>query len=222
MKRLKARLAAVVTCAAVCGPSYGLELDRICRAARAPQLNDVLTFMTSGDETCTSERCFGPGAILEDKVFVETALAFSEKTEIGSMVAKSSVEATSIISNTLGISFSESFDEADTFIFLLVVSERFSDMIGNGKIQEIDAQQFNSFILPALSVGKCAGIVTHVPEGELHRIKMALIFFSEALETEQEVRSCVFEEIMNASGLFRDPPGSASLFDNFNYSRVDG
>jgi hypothetical protein len=222
VKRSKASLATILTSVVLCAPSYALDMRQICHAARAPHFNEAFTFMRGGGESCAHESCNTQGATLGDRVFMEISQDSPKKSDLRSMVEQFSADAAEIISDTLGISFLATFEEADTFIFFLVVSPRLIEMIGSGEMQEIDAHQFNSFIRPALSLRKCAGIVTHVSENGIRRIKRALIFVPDTLEAEKEVRSCVFEEIMNASGLLRDPPGSASLFDNSNYSEVDG
>lgn len=203
------------------GPCTALDVETLCREASAASFEQTMTFVVSGGETCANTICLNEPAVLGDRVYVEISQSSAE-SEMVPVIQELSEEATNVISSVTGVSFQSKFEDAQSFLFLILVSPETIRELAAGKMEGVDQHGFNSFVAPALRISKCAGIASHFSEAGHRKIYRGVIFVPDTVKSKDAMRSCVFEEIMNVSGLLRDPPGSASLFDNGNYQIVDG
>lgn len=221
LKELLIRSLAWLPLLSVSGQGFALDLHTVCEAARQPGFDETLAYMSQGGETCTLQNCHEGSVVLAEKVYFEVAVDTDDNRSLPA-VADAARAASTIIGDTTGVKFSSDFAGAGSFVFVLIVSRRTAEMIADGQFSEVDGDHFRSFILPALQANKCAGIVSHFSDGTRRIVEKSLIFVPDSLRADADIRACIFEEFLNTSGLLRDPPGYASLFDYGNYRSVDG
>jgi hypothetical protein len=192
----------------------------ICSVVQKREFQRDFNYMAFGGETCVKSRCLAERVILPDVVYAE--IVSEEKDHPLRLAINSAVdEAFSEISRVTKVVFNGDFLDSEGYIFIIVASPAFAKRVLANKVDGINAQEFDSFILPALKQQKCAGIVSHNSNGDVRHVSLATIFVPESMHDPLQLRMCVFEELLNSAGLLRDPPGSASLFDNGNYSNSE-
>jgi hypothetical protein len=222
MRKSQIILIAVMFLATTSNQSHGFDKGMVCHEARKPGFEEVMTYMAGGGETCKNHFCNADKAILGDNVYVEVWQNPDSELSLVPRIKKHVDTATNVIAEIVNISFSSKFQGADSFLFILVLSPGDIERIASGAVSDIDQRKFQNYILPAIKKRKCAGIATHIIENGIGLIPRSLIFIPDSLESDKEIGSCVLEEIMNSTGLYRDPPGQASLFDNDNYRDFEG
>ena len=199
-----------------------LGIPGLCNAARVPGFAERFAHMAGGGEGCGEARCLTRPVVLGKQVYVEV-VQDSEQPDFAALASPVFSEAAAIVSDTVGIDFLAGFSDADSFVFFMVVSPDTEKRILSGQIKGVNQHLFKTFVIPALRASSCSGIVTHV-DGEASRVvHMAITFVPEAIvPDEKALRKCILEEMMNLTGLLRDPPGSASLFDKGNFRFENG
>jgi hypothetical protein len=216
------RAASVVALFASVGQAEQFAVPRVCAAAKAPGFAERIAYMAGGGEGCEEARCLNRPVVLGKWTYVEV-VQDSRQPNFASLASPVVEAAATVVSDTVGINFHATFDDAESFLFFVVVSPETEDLILNGQIEGVNQQLFRTFVIPALRASSCSGIATHLG-GETSRLMhRAITFIPEAIVSDEKaLRKCIFEEMMNATGLLRDPPGSASLFDNGNFRLADG
>ena len=204
------------------GRAEKLDAARVCASAQVPGFAVRMDYMASGGEGCDAASCLDRRVVLGRRAYLEVALDPRHPSFVP-LAAPVAGEAAAIVADTIGVDFGAGFDDADSFLFFVVVSASIEDRILKGELEGIDRDLFRTFVLPALRARRCSGIATHIGNGSSRLMHHAVTFVPEAIITDAEkVRACILEELMNATGLLRDPPGSASLFDSGNFRLVDG
>jgi hypothetical protein len=194
------------------------EFNR-CRYLENPIFKYNFLHSASVPERCSTSPCETKFAHWNSTIVPRIVSLEANKTILDSV--NSVLEVTSNdLSRISGVQFDLTQGTAPNF-FLIVLDDDLVELISNGSISGIDPSRFKSGAEKVYSEGGCSG-TAFIGEGkETETIEKAIIYLNVNL-TLGALEKCTKEEMINAMGLFGDPPGQQSLFDNGNIRFQNG
>lgn len=204
--------------ALVCGTIGNNDSDQAafdCDLVKTDSFLDEFSFMALGDESCRSQSCTDTVSTWKSDIVFD--LIVDPKESRSSNLEREINRTFSILKGATGIG--ARLGGSDKSLFFIIVDKKVETQLSDGILGFISGSIFREKFLPIISRGKCIGNIVSVPGTDSRDIIGGVVFIPQTvLHSNNEIlQKCVLEETFNGFGLFRDPKGQASLFDNQNY-----